>query len=221
MKPETDRDRLAVLVHEVRSPVAALTAIAEALRGGDLDEATRHELPRLAIAAARGIERVVRDATVGSIRLEHVDVGRLVRETVGATRLGGAHVRVSILGDVPDVDADPLRLRQALDNLVSNAVAHSPPGTEVVVSVEQGKEDVQISVSDTGKGIPIDEQERIFEPGVRLADGHPGSGLGLALVRVIAEAHHGTVTVRSAPGTGSTFTLALPKRQPATKASSS
>ena len=210
MSARSDGDRLAFLVHEVRSPVAALSAIAEALAGRDLDEGTQRELAGLALAACRGIERVVGDAAVGSVRLEEVDVGRLVRESVAAAVLGGASVRASVAAGLPRIDADPLRLRQALDNLVANAVTHSPPGGEVVVSARVGEGEILLSVSDKGGGIPVEEQERILEPGVRLDTSRPGSGLGLAVARAIAEAHGGTLTVESVPGRGATFTLALP-----------
>ena len=212
MSARSDGDRLAFLVHEVRSPVAALSAIAEALADGDLDEGTQRELAGLALAACRGIERVVGDAAVGSVRLEEVDVGRLVRESVAAAALGGASVRPLISSDLPRINADPLRLRQALDNLVANAIAHSPPGGDVVVSagVGEGEGEILLSVSDSGGGIPVEEQDRIFEPGVRLASGRPGAGIGLAVARAIAEAHGGTLTVESVPGRGATFTLALP-----------
>lgn len=210
MSARSDSDRLAFLVHEVRSPVAALSAIAEALAGDDLDERTRRELAGLALAACRGIERVVGDAAVGSIRPEEVDIGGLVRESVSAAELGGASVRSVISSDVPRIAADPIRLRQALDNLVANAVAHSPPGGEVVVSARRGAGEVVVSVTDEGGGIPLEEQERIFDPGVRLDLDRPGSGLGLTVARAIAEAHGGALTVESAPGKGATFTLALP-----------
>ncbi len=210
MSSPSDGERLAFLVHEVRSPVAALSAIAEALAARDLDEGTQRELAGLALAACRGIERVVGDAAMGSVRLEEVDVGRLVRESVAAAVLGGASVTSSISSDLPRIDADPLRLRQALDNLVANAVTHSPPGREVVVNARVGEGEILLSVSDKGGGIPVEEQEWIFEPGVRLATGRPGAGIGLAVARAIAEAHGGRLTVESVPGRGATFTLALP-----------
>ena len=210
MTDRSESDRLAFLVHEVRSPVAALSAIAAALADGDLDEGTQRELAGLALAACRGIERVVGDAAIGSVQLEEVEVGQLVRESVAAAALGGASVRASVAAKLPRIEADPLRLRQALDNLVANAVTHSPPGGEVVVSARVGEGEILLSVSDKGGGIPVEEQERIFEPGVRLDTSRPGSGLGLVVARAIAEAHGGTLTVQSAPGRGATFTLALP-----------
>jgi len=202
-------DRLAVLVHEVRSPVAALSTIAGAARAED------QELPRLmelATAACRSIARLLHDAAAASVELEDVDAGALVREIVATAELRGARVRAAVQAGLPRLHADPLRLRQALDNLVANALVHAPAGDEVVVgaALEGGR--VLLSVSDRGDGIPSAEQARIFERGVRLDATRPGSGLGLAITKAIAEAHGGTLTVQSEPGRGSTFTIALPVR---------
>jgi signal transduction histidine kinase len=205
-----DRQRLALLVHEVRSPVAALAALAEAWRDERLDRESRRSLARLAIAACRGIERVVADAAVASVRLEEVDLGELVAETAGAARLDGALVEAAVEPGLPTLQADPVRIRQALDNLVANALTHGPSAEPVVVGVrvEHGK--LLLSVADAGAGVPLDEQSRIFDPGVRLDVSRPGSGLGLAVVRAIAEAHGAEVRLDSAPGQGSTFILAFP-----------
>jgi two-component system, OmpR family, sensor kinase len=210
MTERADFDRLAVLTHEVRSPVAALASIAHVYGDGSVDSSQRRSLAGLAIAACRGIERVVADAAVSSIRLEGVDLGRIAREAAAAAELLGAPVRV-VAGGPARVRADPVRVRQVLDNLVANAI-HSSRGTgePVALIVEQAADEFRVSVSDRGPGIATEDQERIFEPGVRLADDYPGSGLGLALGRAIAVAHGGTLTVRSALGAGATFTLALP-----------
>jgi two-component system sensor histidine kinase BaeS len=108
--------------------------------------------------------------------------------------------------------ADPLRVRQALDNLVSNALLHGSREHDVVVSVRSQGTHVLLAVADAGEGIAPEDQSRIFETGVRLDGGKAGAGLGLAITRAIAEAHGGTLTVESAPGRGSTFTIALPLR---------
>jgi two-component system sensor histidine kinase BaeS len=207
-----DHERLAILVHEVRSPVAALSAIAETFGDSDVEHAVRRELARLALAACSGIERVVTDAALASVRLEEVDLGALVRDTAAAAALSGARVKVQVATDLPPVEVDPLRLRQALDNLVSNALTHSGSEDEVVVSAALDGRFVLVSVADRGAGVSSDDQNRIFEAGVRLNPSRPGSGLGLAVARVIAEAHGGTLTVESAPGVGATFTVALPVR---------
>jgi two-component system, OmpR family, sensor histidine kinase BaeS len=206
----TDRERLAILVHEVRSSVAALAAIAETYSQARQDIGANRQLVELALAASRGIERVVSDATVASVRREAVDVGRLVEEAVAAAVLVGGNVRADIGAGLPVLEADPLRLRQALDNLVSNALLHSGSTAEVVVRARRADTSILLSVVDSGTGIPLNEQERIFSTGVRLDGGQPGSGIGLAVARAIAEAHGGTLTVESAHGRGASFTLEIP-----------
>ncbi len=201
--------RLAILVHEVRSSVAALAAVAEAHRDESLEPDARRSLVPHAHAPCRAIDRLVADATVASVRLEPVDLGVVVRETVAAARLRAATVRAVVEPELPIVDADALRIRQALDNLVANALTHGGGG-EIVVHAYVREHELLLAVSDSGRGIPAADQERIFDAGVRLDSARPGSGLGLAVVRAIAEAHRATLRVDSAPGRGATFTLALP-----------
>ena len=217
-----DNDRLAVLVHEVRSPVAALAAVAET--AADSPRGESDALPvlvRLALAACHAIERIVMDVAVESVRLEPVDVSTLIRDVVAAHRVRGADV-VAVVEEALAVDGDPVRLRQIVDNLIANALVHGR-ASEVTVRAARSESAIDVVVSDTGPGIPADQLDRIFDAGVRLTADMPGSGLGLALARAIAEAHGGSLTARSAPGHGAAFTLALPAvlDQPDTAVSSS
>lgn len=212
MSSRADRERLALLVHEVRSPVAALSALAETWRDERLDSEGRRSLATLVIAACRGIERVVSDAAVASVRLEKVDLGRLVTEAAEVAALHGSAVRSIVEPGLPPVQADPLRIRQALDNLFSNALTHAQSDEPIVVRVHGGDGELLLSVSDSGPGLPVEDHARIFEPGVRLDSTRPGSGLGLAVVRAIADAHGADLRLESSPGRGSTFTLAFPLR---------
>jgi signal transduction histidine kinase len=205
---DREPDRLAVLVHEVRSPVAALAAIAAVFGDASVDTSERRELAGLALGASRGIERIVADAAVSSIRLAPVDLGRLVREAAAAGSLLGSAVRAVVPGQATIVRADAVRLRQGLDNLVGNAARHAR-GEEVVITLEDTGHGVRISVSDRGPGVAAADRERIFERGVAVGE-HAGTGLGLAVTRAIAVAHGGLLTVASTPGVGSTFTLSLP-----------
>src|SRR5262245_19432463 len=104
MTKSLDADRLAVLVHEVRSPGAALSAIAETLTAGDLSPTSRRELVLLVTLACRGIERIVAGATVASIHPERIDPLALVRDVVAAANLRGASVGLVAAGPVPEID---------------------------------------------------------------------------------------------------------------------
>ena len=214
-----DGARLAILVHEVRSPVAALSAVAETMQATHADNGMRGELVRLAVAACRGIERIVLDVAVASVRLAPLDVGALVRDAVATFVVRGVNVTAHVADGPPlVVDGDQVRLRQVFDNLVANALVHGAGPDAVTVRVNRAAEVVEIAVSDAGPGIRSEDIARIFEVGVRLGDGTPGSGLGLPLARAIVRAHGGALEIESEPDVGTTFTITVPARasQPAT-----
>jgi len=200
-------ERFSVLAHEVRSPVAALAAIAEAYP--DADDTTQRRLLELAEAAVASLERLLEDAAGGSLRLERTDLGPLAAAAAETAALGGTAVVAATEAGL-EVAGDPDRLRQALDNLIANAIGHSPVGGTVTVTARRADDAVVVEVADEGEGIPEEDLARIFEPGVRLVIDRPGSGIGLAVARTIARAHGGEVEVRSSPGRGATFRLVLP-----------
>lgn len=201
--------RLDVLAHELRSPVAALGAIAEAVEVSRRDPDRARRLVELSIAAGRNIERLVVDAAFMSVEARPIDLAAVAAEAVEAWRLGGAPVVLETRG-ATGVTADPQRVRQAIDNLVGNALGHSPAGLEVSVTVAGEGSFVVVAVVDRGEGIAPEDQARVFDAGVRLTEARPGSGIGLAVVRAVAEAHGGRVELVSEPGAGSTFRLVLP-----------
>ena len=214
MSKALDVDRIAVLVHEVRSPVAALSAIAETLVDDKVDPEARKTLVRLVVLACAGIERIVTDVAIASIRFEPVDPLRLVGDVVAAATVRGAALELTASTEVPSVQGDPPRLTQALDNLIANALAHGASDEPVSVSITADTM-VRIAVSDAGSGIGPDDLDRIFDPHVRLEpDASPGSGLGLALARAIAEGHGGSLAATSTVGAGATFILSLPFVEP-------
>ena len=223
MTPDFEHTRLALLVHEVRSPVAALSAVAEAVTDASGDDTLRPELVRLAVAASRAIERIVVDIAIDSVRPEPVDIAALARDVIATFSVSGANVVGEGVDGSIMLGADPVRLRQVLDNLVANALTHADAERPVTVRLTVSPDSVDVAVSDTGSGIPREELARIFELGVRLDSEKAGSGLGLALSRAIVDAHGGALEVASRPGEGSTFTVVLPRRtsQPDTRASRS
>jgi signal transduction histidine kinase len=206
---DLDAERLVVLVHEVRSPVAALSAIAQALADGVTDPSARRELVRLVILACAGVERIVTDAAVTSIRAAPIDPAELVRDVVAGAVVRGTDVELAVVGELPVINADASRLRQVLDNLIVNAVVHGSPDGLVSVRAE-ASEALVISVTDSGRGISAEESDRIFEVGVGLDPGSGGRGLGLPLARAIVEGHGGSIEVTSTVGEGSTFAVRLP-----------
>jgi len=195
VSPAPEPTRLDVLVHELRSPVAALVALAEtaAAAGDTLARDRRRRLVALAAAAGRNVERLLADPELFSLRPQNVPLADLLQELDG--------VDVSYPSGLV-VWADPVRLRQALGNLVANARRH---GDRVTVKAASHTGQVRIAVADDGPGLPPGLD--VFEAG---ASGAGSTGLGLYVTRAIVLAHHGTIEVDSTPGAGTTFTLVLP-----------
>ncbi|MBV8178950.1 MAG: histidine kinase, partial [Mycobacterium sp.] len=138
----------------------------------------------------------------------------LFREEAAANRIS---LEATTAPEIGVVSADERKVRQVLVNLVANALKFTPDGGRVSVAATRSNGAIDIAVTDTGPGIVPAEQERIFEEFAQASDNgrSPGTGLGLALARRFAELHGGTLTVRSTPGQGATFTLRLPARRPA------
>jgi signal transduction histidine kinase len=183
---------LDVLAHELRSPVAALAALADAARASP-DGATRLELARLGVAAGRDVARLLRDPEPFSVRLADVRVRELLERLHGVETTCPAALVVR---------ADAGRLLQALDNLVENARRHAERVT-VIATMAGGR--ARIAVADDGPGLPPGLD--VLAPGV---SGAGSTGLGLYVASGVAAAHGGSLEVATAPGAGTTFTLVLP-----------
>ena len=217
-------DFVSLVSHELRSPMAAVIGAARTLqeRWRELSPEQRasflalisDETARLATLIGDVLDTSRIEAGTFTYSFSDVDLADLVRETVAAMSLG--QDEVSVVAQAPDtvpaVRADRERLKQVLMNLVENAVKYSPAGGEVDVRAWADNGLLLVAVEDQGPGIPREQQGLIFEKFGRanVGGGKPGSGLGLFIARSIAEAHGGSLMVRSAPGQGSTFTLELP-----------
>ncbi len=221
MSGEGEARFAALVVHELRSPLAAMVGAARMLRArwSELDDAKRDGLLALLSDEAGRVERLLgdlQDATrvvAGGFAYEfaEVDVGRIVDDAVAAARLGreGVSVAATVPEPLPPVRGDADRLRQALDNLIGNAVKASASGDTVEVRAERRDGLVRVSVSDRGPGVETTDAERIFAAFEQAAS-RPGAGLGLHVARMVAEAHGGTIELALNPGGGATFTLVLP-----------
>lgn len=237
LRPEREVERmktefLANISHEWKTPLTPIKAYAAMLSSRSFPEDRTREFASEILLGAGQLERVitrlVNFATVAAGRLELRTEALSPRELFSAAeerwkdRLGDGHALVRrVARATPDVQGDRRYLDQIIDELIDNAVKYSPEGGQVVVAARAGSSgghnsppSVELSVSDAGVGIPPDRLDTIFGD-FSQGDGSStrqfgGLGLGLALVRHIAEAHGGALVCRSQPGMGSTFTLMLP-----------
>jgi two-component system, OmpR family, sensor kinase len=210
--------------HELRTPLTSLRGYAELFRQGALPttEAIGNAMGRIESEGAR-MARLVDDLLLLArtdqgrpLEKEPVDLVRLAREAAGdfAAADPGRPLTSDLDGSAVVV-GDPIRLRQAIDNLLANIRAHTPSGTPARVSVRRNGRWAEVTVADNGPGIPTQDQPRVFE---RFWRGDPargrtsagGAGLGLSIVDALVRAHGGTIAVDSAPGQGTAFTMRLP-----------
>ncbi|MFJ4939755.1 sensor histidine kinase [Streptomyces pseudovenezuelae] len=211
------------IAHELRSPLTNIRGWLEVTRDGlvDPDPALLASLHDEALVLQRVIDDLqdLADADAGTLRLhrEPVRCDELLQQVAAAHRVAADAGRVELRTDVggePWLDADPVRMRQALGNLVSNALRHTPAGGSVALSARRDGDEIVLEVADTGTGIAPDELPHVFERFWRAEKSRSrrtgGSGLGLPIVRHLAAAHDGTVAAASEPGTGSVFTLRMP-----------
>jgi signal transduction histidine kinase len=225
----TDEQRaqfLAVVSHEMRTPLTSIISFSELLRG----EATGLSPDGLRFLGIieRNADRLLRliddllmlnrlEAGGLPLELTQVSLPDLAAEAVKSAAPVAAKSRVTVhldTGDGPPVPADPRRLTQVLDNLIGNAVKFSSSGGLVRVRLRYARGTWRVDVSDTGIGIPADEAARLFAPFVRGTNariaGLPGTGLGLAIVKSLVEMHGGHVKVDSVLDRGTTFSVFLP-----------
>lgn len=221
---------LSTVSHELRTPLSLIVTLSQMLlRNGDgttLPESFRRDLERI-YASAQHLDSLIRDvldlaqSEIGQLRLvyEPLDMHEVVQPVVLVGELmakdKGLKWRAEIANDLPPVWGDRTRLRQVILNLVTNAIKFTAQG-EVVLRVEAENGAVKISVSDTGLGIPPEEQETIFDEfrqsSRTIARGYGGLGLGLAICKRLVEMHGGRIGVCSSgeEGAGSTFYFTLP-----------
>jgi signal transduction histidine kinase len=224
---ELDRAKsafVAIASHELRTPLTALQGFSEllALRRLPPEEVSRlagvmrREAKRLAriVSDLLDLSRIERGLEPALCRVP-LAVEPAVVATVDLFRQGTATHPIAIACEpmLPRVDADPDALERVLTNLISNAIKYSPPGSVVRVAARALVGAVAIDVVDSGRGIPAEALGRIFEPYYRVPDAAGaarGTGIGLAVVKALVEAHGGAVNVESAPTLGTRVTVVLP-----------
>jgi two-component system sensor histidine kinase BaeS len=209
------------VAHELRSPLSNIRSWLEAAQD-DLTP-TDSQLLELLHEETLLLQHVIEDladlaaADAGTLRIhpEPTSVRDVLAQVLdshhGTAHAAGVHLALQVQAD-PVLEADPVRLRQIVGNLVANGIRHTPPGGTVTI----GARDSTITVRDTGSGIADENLPKIFDRFWRADESRAratgGSGLGLAIVQQLTEAHGGTVAVESVVGQGTLFTVKLPHR---------
>ena len=231
---EVRRDFVANISHELKTPIGAVSLLAEALTEAakDPDQVKKFakrlskESERLTRITQEIIELSKLQAADALTKPDLVEIDHVVAQAIDQNHVAADSARITLVsgGDAgAQVYGDEPLLAVALHNLVANAIQYSPKGSRVGVGVTNADGIVEIAVTDQGIGIPEDEKERVFERFYRIDPARSrhtgGSGLGLSIVKHVAQNHGGDVRVWSLSGSGSTFTIRLPEASPASAAS--
>jgi signal transduction histidine kinase len=220
------RQLLANLVHELGRPLGAIrSAIQALLHGADKDVHLASDLltgmdeetvrPQRLLDDLAGLHDQVLgklELTRSAVQLDDWLASTLAPWEAAARQKGLAWV-VDVSPDLPVVIMDPNRMAQAIGNILSNAIKFTSAGGKISTAIKFDVDQLSIQVTDTGSGIPVDEQEKIFRPFYRGSQGRrivEGMGLGLSIARDIITAHGGEIRLESTPGVGACFTLQIP-----------
>lgn len=221
---ELRRNMVSDVAHELRTPLSNIRGYLEALRDGvvkpkreiidSLYEETMllnrlvDDLQELSLAEARQLKLGRRPVALVDV------VNRAMEAARPRAAAKGIALQVDLSEGLPLVNIDPQRIGQVLGNLLSNALAHTPSSGEVVVGARAKESEVEISVSDTGEGIPAEDLPYIFERFYRVDKSRSratgGTGLGLSIAKQLVEAHGGRISVKSEVGKGTKLTFTLP-----------
>ncbi len=215
------------VAHEMRTPLTAIQGSSELISRYNLPEAKRRELSQMINAESKRLARMittfldVEKLTAGQmeLRLSEFALAELVEACCRRAAPLAERKRILVTNCVPEelrLKADAELLEYAVYNLLTNAVKYSPEETEVTIGAAAGNGEVRLWVTDQGIGMDESELKQLFQKFYRTRraeqSGETGTGIGLSIVRQIVELHEGSIRVESAPGKGSTFTVALPAR---------
>jgi PAS domain S-box-containing protein len=230
LQRQLDRSKneyLALIGHELRTPLTSISAYTELLREADevslvtdgprLIEVIERNTAQLRYIINELMELSALDAGHADVQLTPMDLAEVVRDSLAKTRAAIDGAPIVIEEELPEqlvLPGDRKRLRQVVDNLLGNAVKYSPDGGRIGVTLRRAGRAAELSVSDTGQGVAVDEREKMFTGLYRTSRVRdsviPGTGLGLTLSRAVVSRHHGSIELVDDGGGGSTVLLRLP-----------
>jgi two-component system sensor histidine kinase SenX3 len=222
---DTRRDFIANISHELKTPIGAVSLLAETIADAKDDPEAVEKFAKSLAREAKRLRELVKDVIqlsrfqstelVGTADL--VDLSNVVRDAIERNNFRAEQRNIKVSSDTPEgieVFGDAEMLTVAVKNLVENAINYSDENSTVGIGVKESNGIAAISVTDSGVGLSVEDQTRIFERFYRVDPSRSrdtgGTGLGLAIVKHVALTHQGEVRVFSKPGVGSTFTLRLP-----------
>ncbi|ODS59079.1 MAG: hypothetical protein ABS36_02750 [Acidobacteria bacterium SCN 69-37] len=231
----TRRQLLADVSHELMTPLAAIRGYVETLQMPrlEIDEQSRLRYLRIVNDETERLEQIIGDLLdlarleggAGTFRDEDVSVAQLFERLRHRHEHVLADHRVTLVtagqDDIATIPGDPYRLEQVLQNLVANAIRHTPPGGQVTVAATVDGDSCVLTVEDTGPGIADEHLERVFDRFYKADESRTGtevpsgSGLGLSIVQAIVHRHGGTITASNASSGGARFAIRLPRQRPA------
>ncbi len=220
---------ISMVSHELRTPINSINGFLEIVLDGHVGPLSERQVEFLnyARSSTQQLMTLVEDilfisrADTGEfkLRFDTVNVPDLVIHTAQNCRTAAEHAGVDLMiklpEQIPTINADELRLQQVLTNLIHNAIKFTPPEGKITIQVEVWPNDICFDVCDTGEGVALDEQLRIFQRFYQspntVAGRSGGYGLGLAIAQLIVQQHGGRIWVTSAPPDGATFSFTIPR----------
>jgi signal transduction histidine kinase len=223
---EIREEYLATVSHELRTPLTSIVGYLDLIDDGyDIDSLGFAKEFRNIQRSANQMLTLIRDLLSTStselaLRIEPIDLSSLLAQSVSTFQPTIDVARQTLQLEMPHstvlAHLDGARIKQVVDNLISNAAKYTPDGGTITVTLERGDDTVAIVVADNGRGINKTDQARLFDRFFRTRDVREaaiqGVGIGLTIVKTIVDAHGGTIQVESEPGHGSTFRVTLPAR---------
>jgi signal transduction histidine kinase len=229
-----ERDEsLAVVSHDLRTPLNAISLCAQELARTRIEGPAGERFVEVSDRLGRAVTRMeglisdLLDAeriSGGKLRLEvrAADLRAVVADAIRLLRPFGETQELTVTTNLPERPAvasfDYARILQAVSNLIENAIKFTPPRGSISAEIEERKNEIRVTVMDSGPGIPLEKQEAIFERFTQLGRGKRGLGLGLYITRRIVEEHGGRIELQSRPGSGSAFSILLPRATSRTRA---
>ncbi|HEB65060.1 MAG TPA: GAF domain-containing protein [Chloroflexi bacterium] len=219
-------DLISEFIHELRTPLGSINTAAHLLKRPELSEEQRatflqtiqSESRRLSELATSFLDLARLESGRVQFRTQRLAPYTLLQECTSVMRLPASEKQQNLTleapEDLPEIQADRAKLKQVLINLLSNAVKYTPAGGKITLSATADAEELRICVRDTGRGIPPDALQNLFQKFYRVPGSErmaQGTGLGLSIARKIVEGHGGRISVESEVGKGTTFTVHLPR----------